>query len=154
MDEKAVIQLVEKTIAKSVKPELDKLRARLDEREKKIEQREKKLEERFGELNERFTTFTHKVFSFLEEQDKKINQMNEGLNEKFNKVFSTLDFIIKRVETVETEYFAITQTLKRIELKLTSWNGKILLVDDLQQKTKELYDKTQELEKRINQLGL
>src|SRR5262249_39902135 len=141
MEEKAIVDLVEKTVDKLVKPELERWKTRADERERTVE-------ERLTELNERFNTFAHRVFTFLEEQDRKLAAATNEINEKFNKVFSALDFVLKRVGTVETEYLAITETLKRIESKMLSWNGRVGSIDTLQQKIEAMETRTQSLEDR------
>lgn len=149
MDKKArdkpIDSLVEKMINKIVRPELDKLTARVAEQDKRIE-------EGFAELNEKFNTFAHRVFSFLEDQDKKITRVSVEINERFNKIFSTFDYILKRMETAETEYFAITETLKRIETKITPLEENIAAVGKLSDKTKELDKRTQETDIKIQEL--
>lgn len=145
MDEKTVVDLVEQTVEKLIKPQLDQIKDRSEERDRKVE-------ERLTELNERFNNFAHRVFTFLEDQDRKLAAATNEINEKFNKVFSALDFVLKRVDTVETEYLAITQTLKRIETQLLSWNGRVGSIDTLHEKIDRMEIHSEGLEKRIKKL--
>ena len=145
MEEKAIVELVEQTVTRVVTPELERWRARADEREHTVE-------ERMTELNERFNNFAHRVFTFLEEQDRKLAGATGAINDKFDKVFSTLDFVLKRVETVQTEYLAISETLKRIEGQMLTWNGRAGSLDALQQKLQDVAARAQQLEARVRQL--
>lgn len=146
MEERNADRSFEKLVQSIVRPELDRLRAA-------VEERMRALEQRADELAEKLNSFTHKLFSYLEEQDKKFAAMNQEVLEKLDKVFSTIDFLLKRVESLEAEYFAITQTLRRIEEKISFWDDREKVIQELQERVRELLEKTGELERRLNRLS-
>lgn len=85
--------------------------------------------------------------------DQRFDSLHQHMDERFREVFGHLDAIYRRLETLEQEYQAIVQALRRIEGLLTDEVGRREAlergVDELKRNVSLLQARIEELERRL-----
>ena len=88
-------------------PEYQQLITFLGERFETIDQRFEAIDRRFAMIDRRFETF-----------DRRFEALDQRLDELRGDILGHFDEVYRRLERLEQEYQAITQTLRRIEALL------------------------------------
>lgn len=176
------IQVILKKIDERFEKADKRIDARFKEADKRIEARFNKVDERFEKIDERFNKVDErfegidakfdKIDARFQEADKKtdakflafyhnliepnfkkIDAKLSEHDEKFKDVLGHFDAMWKRLETLEQEYHAIVNGLRRIEESLdTSAMKRVALeieVKNLKEQVSKLQSKIETLEHRI-----
>ena len=78
--------------------------AQIEARFEQVDGRFAEIDRRFGEVDRRFT-----------ELDRRIETLDTRQEERFREILGHFSELYRRLERLEAEYFAIVQTLRRIE---------------------------------------
>src|SRR3990172_5465140 len=106
---------------------------------------------------EQLVDFLGRQFTVIEGRftaiDHRFDALQQHIDERFREVFGHLDAIYRRLETLEQEYQAIVQALRRIEWLLADEMGRREVlersVQELKQNVAFLQSRIDELERRI-----
>ncbi|MEK6817063.1 MAG: hypothetical protein AABY09_05590 [Nanoarchaeota archaeon] len=152
--DKSDIQVILKKIDEKFEEADKRIDARFKESDKRIDARFKKVDERFQDADKKtdakFLAFYHNL---IEPNFKRIDAKLSEHDEKFKDVLGHFDAMWKRLETLEQEYHAIVNGLRRIEESLdTSAMKRVALeieVKNLKEQVSKLQTKIETLEHRI-----
>ena len=90
--------------------------AEIDRRFTDIDHRFMEIGGQFTEIGSRFT----EIGSRFTETDRRIDRLAVRQEEQFREILAHFDELYRRLERLESEYFAIVQTLRRIETLIGS----------------------------------
>jgi chromosome segregation ATPase len=90
--------------------------AEIERRLTKIDHRFTEVDHRFTEIDRRFTEIDRR----FDETDRRIESLAAREEEHFREILGHFDDLYRRLERLEAEYFAIVQTLRRIETLIGS----------------------------------
>jgi len=95
-----------------------------------------------------FDTLTEFYGKIIEPEFKAIRTKLEGHDQKFRDILQHFDEIYKRLERLETEYYAINAAIDRMEKRLDKerLEGEVA---DLKQRISTLQERVEDLEKRL-----
>ena len=92
-------------------------------------------------------------FTAIDQRFDTVDRRFDAIDEKFREVFGHFDEIYRRLERLEQEYYAITQSLRRIEGLLADEIGRREVLErgleDLKRQVSVLQARIAELEQRI-----
>lgn len=94
------------------------------------------IERRFSEIDRRFT-----------EVDRRVDSLAARQEEQFREILAHFDELYRRLERLEAEYFAIVQTLRRIETLVA---GERVQREALAQSVEQLRSLIVELQARLD----
>ncbi len=90
--------------------------AEIDRRFTDIDHRFTDIGGRFTEIGDRFT----EIGDRFTETDRRLDRLAVRQEEQFREILAHFDELYRRLERLESEYFAIVQTLRRIETLIGS----------------------------------
>ena len=101
------------------------------------------IDRRFTEIDRRFTEIDRR----FDESDRRVDSLAVRQEEQFREILGHFDELYRRLERLEAEYFAIVQTLRRIETLVA---GERLQRETLGQSVDELRREIASLQARLD----
>ena len=124
----------------------------IDQRFEAIDQRFVVVGQRFDAIDQRFEAIDRRfvvVGQRFDAMDRRFDALEGRVDEGFREVLGHLDGIYRRLERLEQEYQAITQTLRRIEALVADERGRR---DVLERSVTELKKQVGALQARIDEI--
>jgi chromosome segregation ATPase len=123
--------------------------AEVDRRFTEIDGRFTEVDGRFTDMDGRFT----EIGGRFTETDRRIDSLAARQEEQFREILAHFDELYRRLERLESEYFAIVQTLRRIETLIGSERAQREVlgqsVDQLRQQIADLQARLDAVEARL-----
>jgi chromosome segregation ATPase len=101
-------------------------------------------------LGRRFDAIGHEFVAVRQS----ISEFRAEVAERFREVYGHFDEVYRRIERLDQEYYAITQSLRRIEAILDSEQGRRIALErdlaDLRQRVAGLEDRVDQIQRRLS----